>query len=201
MRRGPYAFSLAPATNKKQSMKKTYVILMALLCTQLLPAQDVFITRHGQVSFFSRTPMENIDAVNNEIASMLNTQTGEIGFAVLIKSFHFERALMEEHFNENYMESDKIPKASFKGKINNLPAVDFSKDGTYAVTAGGDMTIHGVTQKITLSGSIVIKAGLPQVLAKFKLVPKDYNIKIPSLVADKIAESMNVSVDCRYEKK
>jgi len=108
---------------------------------------------------------------------------------------------MEEHFNENYMESDKIPKGSFKGKISNLAAVDFSKDGSYGVTADGEMTLHGVTQKITVPGTVVIKMGLPQVQAKFKLAPKDYNIKIPSLVADKIAENMNVSVDCKYEKK
>ena len=181
-------------------MKKMCSIFMALLCLQGLNAQ-LFMTRHGQVSFFSKTPMENIEAVNNEIASALNTQTGEIGFAVLVKSFHFERALMEQHFNETYMESDKMPKASFKGKIANLSTVDFSRDGTYPVTAEGEITIHGVTRKISIPGTIVIKGGLPQVLAKFKVVPKEYNIKIPGLVADKIAASMDVSVNCKYEKK
>lgn len=173
---------------------------MALLCCQVLNAQ-LFMTRHGQVSFFSKTPMENIEAVNNEIASALNIQTGEIGFAVLVKSFHFERALMEQHFNETYMESDKMPKASFKGKITNLSAVDFNKEGSYPVTTDGEMTIHGVTQKISIAGTIIIKGGLPQVIARFKVVPKDYNIKIPGLVADKIAASMDVSVNCKYEKK
>lgn len=182
-------------------MKKMSFIFMALLCLNTINAQELFITRHGQVSFFSKTPMENIDAINNEVSSVLNSKTGEIGFAVLIKSFHFERALMEEHFNENYMESDKIPKASFKGKITHPAAVDLSKDGSYAVTAEGEMTLHGVTQKISVPGNIIVKGGLPQVQAKFKLAPKDYNIKIPSLVADKIAETMNVSVDCKYEKK
>ena len=181
-------------------MKKMCSIFMALLCLQGLNAQ-LFMTRHGQVSFFSKTPMENIEAVNNEIASALNTQTGEIGFAVLVKSFHFERALMEQHFNETYMESDKMPKASFKGKIASLSTVDFSRDGTYPVTAEGEITIHGVTRKISIPGTIVIKGGLPQVLAKFKVVPKEYNIKIPGLVADKIAASIDVSVNCKYEKK
>lgn len=181
-------------------MKKMCSIFMALLCLQGLNAQ-LFMTRHGQISFFSKTPMENIEAVNNEVASALNTQTGEIGFAVLVKSFHFERALMEQHFNETYMESDKMPKASFKGKITQLSAVDFTRDGTYPVTAEGDMTIHGVTRKVSIAGTIIIKGGLPQVLAKCKVVPKDYNIKIPGLVADKIAASMDVSVDCKYEKK
>lgn len=178
-----------------------FFILIAVCCIINTHAQDVFITRHGQVSFFSKTPMENIDAVNNEVSSVYNSKTGEIGFAVLVKSFHFERALMEEHFNENYMESDKFPKASFRGKITNAAAVDFTKDGTYAVTADGEMTLHGITQKVSVPGSIIIKGGLPQIQAKFKLAPKDYSIKIPSLVADKIAETMNVSVDCKYEKK
>jgi hypothetical protein len=182
-------------------MKKMYFILMALLCIQLTRAQDLFITRHGQVSFFGKTAFENVDAINNESSSVLNAQTGEIGFAILIKGFHFEKALMEEHFNEDYMESSTIPKASFKGKIGNIAAVNFSKDGSYAVNVDGDMTIHGVTKKITAAGTIIIKAGLPQVQAKFKIAPKDYGIKIPSLVADKIAEYMNVSVDCKYEKK
>ena len=178
-----------------------YFIFAGLLCAQLLQAQDVFITRHGQVSFFGKTPLENIDASNNEASSVVNLQTGEIGFAVLIKSFHFEKALMEEHFNEDYMESNTIPKASFKGKINNPASINTTKDGSYPVTAEGEISLHGVTKKITVTGAVVIKNGLPQVLAKFTLAPKDYNIKIPSLVADKIAETMNVSVDCRYEKK
>ena len=182
-------------------MNKMMIILMAMLCVTGSQAQDIFITRHGQVSFFSRTPMENIDAVNNEVSSVLNVKTGEIGFAILVKSFHFEKALMEEHFNENYVESDKYPKANFRGKLTNAGAIDLTKDGTYNVTAEGDMTLHGITQKISVPGTIVVKGGLPQVQAKFKLAPKDYSIKIPSLVAEKIAETMNVSVDCKYEKK
>lgn len=182
-------------------MKKTYFILLAVICMYSARAQDLFITRHGQVSFFSKTPLENIDATNNEASSVINIKTGEIGFAILIKGFHFERALMEEHFNENYMESDKLPKANFKGKINNLAAVDFTKDGTYTVAVDGEITIHGVTQKLSVPGSVVVKDGLPQVLAKFRIAPQDYNIKIPSIVAGKIAERMNVLVDCKYEKR
>ncbi len=124
-----------------------YFFLVAFLCIQVTHAQDLFITRHGQVSFFGKTAFENVEAVNNESSSVLNAQTGEIGFAILIKGFHFEKALMEEHFNEDYMESSTIPKASFKGKISNPAAVNFSKDGSYAVSVDGDMTIHGVTKK------------------------------------------------------
>jgi hypothetical protein len=182
-------------------MKKIFFILLATAGIYAGNAQEVLITRQGKVSFFGKTPLENIDAINNEASSALNTKTGEIGFAVLIKGFHFEKALMEEHFNENYMESDKIPKANFKGKINNLSSVDLTKDGSYTVTVDGNLTIHGVTQKVSVPGTIVVKSGMPEVTAKFNVAPKDYNIKIPSIVADKIAESMNVSVDCKYEKK
>ena len=182
-------------------MKRINLIVLVTFCCMQLSAQDVFMTRHGQISFFSKTPLENIDAVNNEVSSALNLQSGEIGFAVLIRSFHFERALMEEHFNENYMESDNIPKASFKGKINNIGSVTMTKDGSYNVIADGDLTIHGVTKKVSIPGTITVKGGQPELTSKFKIVPKDYNIKIPSLVADKIADAMSVSVDCKYEKK
>jgi len=182
-------------------MKKMIVIFAALLCVFVSRAQDLFITRHGQVSFFSRTPMENIDAINNEVSSVLNVKTGELAFVLLVKGFHFEKALMEEHFNENYMESDKIPKASFKGKIVNPAAIDITKDGTYAVTADGELTIHGITKQVSIPGNLLVKAGQLQLQGKFTVAPKDYNIKIPSLVADKIAATMNVMVDCRYEKK
>jgi hypothetical protein len=182
-------------------MKKLSFIGVAMVCLLQSHAQDVFITRHGQISFFSKTPLENIDAVNNEVSSALNLQTGELGFAVLIRSFHFERALMEEHFNENYMESDNIPKASFKGKITNPAVITIAKDGSYNVTAEGDLTIHGVSKKVTIPGTVTVKGGQLELTSKFKIAPKDYNIKIPSLVADKIADAMNVSVDCKYEKK
>lgn len=182
-------------------MKKISLIALVSWCCLHAVAQNVFTTRHGQISFFSKTPLENIDAVNNEVSSALNLQSGEIGFAVLIRSFHFERALMEEHFNENYMESDNIPKASFKGKISNPGVVNLDRDGSYNVTAEGDLTIHGVTKKVSVPGTIAVKNGQVELTSKFKIAPKDYNIKIPSLVADKIADAMSVSIDCKYEKK
>lgn len=177
------------------------VITVLFLVVSETHAQPLFMTRHGQVSFFSKTSMENIDAVNNEVSSAFNQQTGELGFAVLIKSFHFERALMEQHFNENYLESDQLPKAMFKGKILDMQSISTGKDGTYNVVAEGDLTIHGVTQKVKIPGTVQVSGGLPRVTAKFQVSPKDYNIKIPSLVADKISSSIAVTVDCRYEKK
>jgi hypothetical protein len=182
-------------------MKKLalFTVLMVLCFSTF--AQTMYITRNGQISFFSKTPLENIEAVNNEVTSIFNTRTGEIGFAVLIKSFHFERALMEEHFNENYMESNKIPKSTFQGKIANLSGVDFKKDGTYATTVEGDLTIHGVKQHVTTKGEIIIQNGKVSTQATFVIALADYKIEIPSLVAEKISESLEIKVNCKYEPK
>jgi hypothetical protein len=168
----------------------------------MVRAQPVLqLTKNGQISFFSATPLENIEAVNNEVSSLINTQTGDLVFAVLIKGFHFQRALMEEHFNENYMESSKLPKAYFKGKITNLSAINFLKEGTYKVMANGELTLHGVTKKMMLPGSIIVQSGKLQVVCKFTVKPKDFNIQIPRVVVSNIAEVIEVSVNCKYEEK
>lgn len=163
--------------------------------------QTLYMTRSGQVSFFSKTPMENIEAVNNEVTSMLNTSTGEIVFAVLVKSFRFEKALMEEHFNENYMESDRLPKSTFQGKITNLASIDFGKDGTYSVSVEGDLTIHGVKQHVTTNGTAVVSKGKVIMTSLFTVKPSDYKIEIPALVEEKIAKTLDIKVNCQYEPK
>lgn len=179
--------------------RAAFIILMA--CSTCAVHAQTFITRNGQISFYAKTPLENIEAVNNEVSSIINTQTGELVFAVLIKGFHFQRALMEEHFNENYMESSKYPKSTFKGKITNLSAVNFTKDGTYNVTVEGDLTIHNVTRKVSAPGLIVVKGGKIEATSKFKVKEKDYDIQVPTIVADKIAEAFDVSVNCKYAPK
>jgi polyisoprenoid-binding protein YceI len=119
-------------------------------------------------------------------------------FLALIKSFHFDRALMEEHFNENYMESDKFPKSVFKGKITNLASVDLSKNGTYEVTVEGDLTIHDVTNKISSKGTVEVVSGGINANSKFKIVPEDYKIIIPGVVRDKFDKTMEVTVTMKY---
>jgi polyisoprenoid-binding protein YceI len=105
---------------------------------------------------------------------------------------------MEEHFNENYMESDKIPKAMFKGKITNLSSVDFTKTGTYDVTVDGDLTIHDVTNKISTKGTLEVVSGGLNANAKFKIVPEEYKINIPSVVRDKIDKNLEVTVQMKF---
>lgn len=182
-------------------MKRILPVLLTLCLLGSTHAQNVFLTKNGKVSFYSRSAIEKVEADNNEVSSVINTETGDLVFAILLKSFHFDRALMEEHFNENYVESDKFPKSTFKGKISNLQAVNFSKDGTYPAAVTGELMLHGVTQKVSATGTISVKSGKPSAYAKFSIRLKDYNISIPALVGDKISENIDITVDCKYDPK
>lgn len=175
------------------------LILVAFILSSILTANaQKFITKNGYIGFFSQTPVETIKAENNQVAGALDISTGEMVFQALIKSFHFDRALMEEHFNENYLESDKIPKSTFKGKITNLSAVDFKKNGTYNVSVEGDLTIHDITKKITANGTIEVVTGGLNANSKFEIVPEDFNITIPSVVRNKINKSFEVAITMKY---
>lgn len=157
-----------------------------------------YITRTGYIGFYSHTPLEDIKADNNQVASVLDVSTGEIVFQALIKSFHFDKTLMEEHFNENYMESEKFPKSGFKGKITDFPAVDLKKNGIYNITVEGDLTIHNVTNKVSTKGTLeVVSAGI-NASSRFNIVPEDYKISIPGVVRDKIAKNLEVTVTVKY---
>src|SRR5687768_6756891 len=134
-------------------MKKGILSLSAILICSTLFAQ-IYTTKTCQVSFFSEAPMENIEAHNKVSFPILNTANREIAIRVPITGFVFEKSLMQEHFNENYMESGKYPNAVFKGTINE--AIDFKKSGTHKVTVTGKLDIHGVTQDRTLDGTITI---------------------------------------------
>lgn len=157
-----------------------------------------FITKNGYVGFFSHTALEDIKADNNQVASVLDISTGDIIFQLLVKSFSFEKTLMQEHFNENYIESEKYPKSTFKGKISNLSAVDFSKPGKYDVIVEGDLNIHDVTNKISVKGIIEVVTGGIIASSKFSIVPEDYKITIPGIVRENIAKNMEVTVAIRY---
>lgn len=162
---------------------------------------QVHFTKNGKISFFSSAPLENIQADNNQVISIINTATGEMQFSLLNNAFHFKKALMEEHFNDNYMESAKYPKSTFKGTISNVSSVNFTSDGTYNVTVSGNLDIHGTTKAITVAGTITVRSGKISAGATFKIKPKDYNISIPASVKDNIAESIELTISCQYEKK
>jgi len=175
-----------------KNLKK--LALIALLAYPFcVEAQPNFSTKNAKISFFSSTPIEDIKAASNNGMAVLVTRTRDIIFQVPIKSFEFAKGLMQEHFNENYMESDKYPIARFKGKINQ--AIDFSKDGEYPVSATGNLSVHGVEQPRTINGKLMIKDGKVALNSSFDVKCVDHNIKIPKLVMTKIAEVISVKVD------
>jgi polyisoprenoid-binding protein YceI len=181
----------------KKQMLTLILASMGIWCF----AQNLYQTKSGQISFFSETPVRNIEAINNQVASLINTETGEVVFSVPIKEFKFEKALMEEHFNENYMESAKYAKSTFQGKITNLGAVNFQTDGTYMVSVEGKLSMHGVTKPLSTVGKIMVQQGKISVIANFTVQLVDFNIERPSIVMTEIAESVDVKINCRYEPK
>ena len=155
-------------------------------------AQAIFLGTTDTVSFFSETPVANIDAKSSQAVGAVNQSTKDVFFKVPMKTFVFKKALMQEHFNENYVESDKFPYATFKGKITDN--VDLTKDGTYTVSVTGDFTVHGVTKPRTIPGTIVIKGNTMNLKSSFDVKIADHDITIPTVVATEIAEVINVKV-------
>jgi hypothetical protein len=178
-------------------MKRFFLLFFFLIIVLSVNAQK-FMTKNGYIGFFSHTPMEDIKGDNNQVVGVLDISTGDMVSQALIKSFHFDRALLEEHFNENYMESDKIPKSMFKGKITNLASVDFSKNGTYNVTVEGDLTIHNVTNKISVKGTVEVISGGINANSNFNVIPEDYMINIPGVVREKINKTLEVTVAMKF---
>jgi len=175
-------------------MKKlfTQTVLFMLLCFGVDAfGQNLYRTKTGEVSFYSKAPLEDIAAVNKEADILINTNTSEVVSAMKIKKFDFPNDLMEEHFNENYMESGKFPNAVFKGKINEK--IDFSKAGTHQVTATGKINVHGIEQDKTIAGTLQVVPGEKLILnATFDIMLVDHKIERPSIVTMKIAEKIDV---------
>ncbi|MFA5417343.1 MAG: YceI family protein [Bacteroidales bacterium] len=176
-------------------MKKLMMLLtLTFVLSQFVHAQR-YITKNGHISFYSDGPLEKIEAHNNQVNSALDIKSGDLVFKVLMKSFVFEKALMQEHFNENYVESDRFPNASFKGKITNLNDINFTKAGTYQATVEGELTIHGITKPVMEKGSFVVTDGNIDGKSVFMIKLADYDISIPGAVTGKIAEEIQITVD------
>lgn len=183
----------------KNTMKRLSLLLTVMTMASIAFGQK-YITKNGHIRFFSETPMESIEAHNRQVNAALDSQTGDLVFKVLMKSFEFEKALMQEHFNENYVESDKFPNATFQGKIANIGSIDFAADGSHEVEVSGDLTIHGVTKKVNEKGTIKVEGGVVTALSTFMVKPADHDIRIPNTVINNIAEEIEVNVDARLEK-
>lgn len=179
-------------------MKKVmFASIVVMLLAVNVHAQKVYATKTGQISFDATGSVEDIKAINNQVDSKFIDKTGQIIFNVLIKAFKFPNGLMEDHFNENYMESTKFPKADFKGFITNIASVNFDKDGSYNVTAEGTLTIHGVSQKISIPGVLIIEKGKVTVKGMMKIKLKDFITG--SYIGTKINESAALTINCVYE--
>ncbi len=176
------------------ALKLFVLVLVAGFTTMDAAGQSKYFTREGKIEFLSKAPLEDITAINKKVTCILDIESGQMEFSVLMKAFEFEKALMQEHFNENYVESDKYPKAIFKGEIKNKDSVNFAKDGAYPVTVSGKMTIHGVTNDVSYPGNIMVKAGTVSGTAEIEIKLKDYEISIPKVVKDNIAETVKVTI-------
>ncbi len=181
-------------------MKNLIKLAFILLMISNSAFAQKYITKNGHISFFSDAPSEKIEAKNNQVSTALDITTGDLVFKVLIKSFEFKNALMQEHFNENYLESNKFPNATYKGKITNPKEIDFTKNGKYKANVEGEMTIHGVTKKENHAGVFEVKDGKIIASSKFFIALKDYNIEKPKMVLNNIADKIEITVEVSLEK-
>ena len=162
-------------------------------------AQGKYYTKKGIISFFSDAPLEKIKAVNRSVTAIIDGKTGAVQITTFMKGFEFEKALMQEHFNENYVESEKYPKADFIGQIKNSNEIMYNTDGEYAASVKGKLRIHGVEREVELNGKIIVRNHTPSIAANVAVLLTDYNIKIPTIVAGKISNSVAVAVNCELE--
>ncbi len=162
-------------------------------------AQDLYYAKNVETSFFSEARFENIDAVSKKGTSVINVATGEVAFKIPIRSFVFKNGLMQEHFNENYMESDKFANATFAGKL--MPGADLSKDGTYNVIVAGKLSVHGITRERTVAGVVEVKKGRILVTTSFEVPVQDHHIDIPNDKISNISQNILVKVKAQHEPK
>lgn len=181
-------------------MKKAILnVFTMMMVAGLVSGQGKYLTSQGNIVFYSHTAIEDITAENKEVGSVIDGEKGEVAIIVKMTAFQFEKKLMQEHFNENFVESEKYPKARFTGKILNNNEVDYSSPGTYAIRVEGDLTIHGVTHRISTEGTIEMKRGDLTAKTKFMLNPEDYGIRIPGVVRKNIAEEMEIRVNLEHK--
>jgi hypothetical protein len=178
-------------------MKKIIALAALVIAGYASASAQIYKSKKDEVkvSFFSSTPIEDISAVHSTSTSFIANDS--IKFTLANTGFVFPKPLMQEHFNENYMESPKYPKSTFRGKINEK--TDLSKDGVYKVTCTGVMFMHGVEKVITIPGTFTVKGGVVNLVASFKAKLDDYKIARPKVVMEKIADEIDVKINANYE--
>ena len=172
-------------------MKFICILLLALI----IPKQNggnLYLCKNAKIIIYSSALIEDIKAESNVGLSVFNPTTGELNFSLLISSLQFEKAFMQQHFNSDYMESDKYPRAIFKGKVQEH--VDVTTNGSYPVTVTGTFTVHGVTKSRTITGTITVKNGIVSMTSEFMVNCADHHIDIPQILFYHIAENIKVTV-------
>jgi len=183
-------------------MKKTTILTFAILGLMLGAFKNhsggIYKTNTGNINFFSHTSIEDITADNHKVKTAFDASSGKIQFSALIKDFEFPKALMQEHFNENYMESTKFSKSTFSGIIENIAAVKTTVDGVYTSKVSGKLTIKDVTKEVSTMGTFTVKSSVVNTKATFTINPENYNIEIPKTVSGKISREIKITVDADY---
>jgi polyisoprenoid-binding protein YceI len=180
-------------------MKK--ILFLALFSSLTYAAQaQVYTGKTINVEFYSHTPVEDIKAKTPVMTSVVDFKTNSFAFKIPVKTFDFPNDLMEEHFNENYLESAKYPNATFTGKMASSDKIDLSKDGTHNVIAEGVLEVHGVKQDRKLPATLTVKDGKVKIDCKFNIHLSDHKIEVPSIVVSKLSEDIAVTVNVAMEK-
>lgn len=176
-------------------MNKLLLLFFTIYGVGLVNAQDQYLTRQGEVTFFSYTSVENIQATNNQVASILYPSSKKVGVRILMRAFTFEKSLMYEHFNESYIESDLYPKATFQGDI-----IDFdpNQEGTQTRIIKGDFTLRGIVRPIEFKAMIVKTDDTYAISGTLEVSIKDYEIKVPPILSPNIAKNVQVSFKFQY---
>jgi len=171
----------------------TFIAIIMLFQLHSLTGQKYY-SKAGHIQFVSIAPMEKITATNASALVVIDAATGRMDLSVLIKGFTFEKALMQDHFNENYMESHLYPKGLFSGTITNMKEINLGKDGTYTARVQGELTLHGVKKAMSTSGQISVKGGKITATSTFDITIADFNIEVPKVVKDNISKTVQVTI-------
>ena len=187
-------------------MKKVIVSLSAaaiVMLSAFAPAASSFVSKAGHVKFFSHTPAEDISANNYKVTSKVNTENGEVIFSVPMQSFEFDKSAMQKHYNSpKFLDTKQFPKAKFKGMISNLKDLDFSKDGSNTAKINGEMTMHGVSQKIEALATLTVKGETLTLESTFDLTLADYEISfVDGKPSTNIAKVVEVTVKAEHSKE
>ncbi|HTX88661.1 MAG TPA: YceI family protein [Bacteroidales bacterium] len=186
---------------KKRNSLTKIALLMILLAGLSLPSQgQKYLTRNGMIRFYSDAPAEKIEASNRLVNITLNGATGEMVLRLQMQSFVFDTAEMQDHFNKEYVESDKYPESDFSGKIINLKEVRLGKEGVYPVTVQGRLTLHNVTRDLTGTGTIEVKKDLLIAEVTFHLNLDDYQIAIPANLVNRISNTVQITMHATLDK-